>query len=306
MRNIVFGLLILFNSSLKIVAQNVGIGTNAPQQNLSVQNGLNIDQGNSNNSVLTLTNGLRFGGGASGEGISSTRDEQTLNLFTNGNNRLLITKNGLIGINNPDPFARIHMMHSGSYQNALWNNRNGLVIQSGKFGHYQLLTMGADSLNQVSYINADSNSYIAPRGSTLLLQSGVGRVCIGDIVSPTNKLEVNGSVRVVNHLIVKGDKGIIRNVDDKQIVKQLATATVTGDFTAYQTRTFNITWPEQFSFVPEAYVGNVAGGTGGWAELVMSIANISATGASLYVFNPRNIIYTPNFTVNILAFGRIE
>src|SRR5204863_3052000 len=49
----------------------VGIGTTNPQKNLSVQNGLNIDQAEAN--IGTVVNAITFGS-SSGEGIASKRN----------------------------------------------------------------------------------------------------------------------------------------------------------------------------------------------------------------------------------------
>ena len=78
---------------------NVGIGV-SPQQNLSVANGMNIDQNGAN--IGTITNGLTFGNG-SGEGIGSNRTSNGLNLlgldfYTNHAKRISISNGGNVGI----------------------------------------------------------------------------------------------------------------------------------------------------------------------------------------------------------------
>src|SRR5436190_3061502 len=79
---------------------NIGIGTTTPQQMLSVQNGMNIDQAEANTG--TLMNGLYFGS-TSTEGIASKRtagiNQRGLDFYTNDQKRITITHTGLIGIN---------------------------------------------------------------------------------------------------------------------------------------------------------------------------------------------------------------
>lgn len=84
---------------------NVGIGTNAPQQKLSVNGGLNIDQAEQN--IATLANGLSFGSN-SGEGIASNRtvgygNTDGLDFYTNHAIRLSITNAGRVGIGVVEP-----------------------------------------------------------------------------------------------------------------------------------------------------------------------------------------------------------
>jgi hypothetical protein len=96
---------------------NIGIGTNDPQQNLSVFAGLNIDQGDQNTGVLNSPDigsaggeGLSFGND-SGEGIASQRTSSTtgnqydLLFFTDFTPRMCILNNGAVGIGTTAPDA---------------------------------------------------------------------------------------------------------------------------------------------------------------------------------------------------------
>jgi hypothetical protein len=90
------------------VKQNgkVGIGTTIPQQRLSVDSGMNIDQANVNNGAIN--SGLTFGSN-SGEGIASKRttggNQFGLDFYTSFSKRMSITQAGNVGIgtgnNNP-------------------------------------------------------------------------------------------------------------------------------------------------------------------------------------------------------------
>jgi hypothetical protein len=88
------------------VGGNVGIGTPLPQQNLSVNAGLNIDQAGVNGGAINP--GLTFGSG-SGEGIASSRISLLnlwgLDFYTSSKPRLSITNGGNVGIGTQAPAA---------------------------------------------------------------------------------------------------------------------------------------------------------------------------------------------------------
>src|SRR2546421_7962941 len=78
-------------------AGKVGIGTTTPQQMLSVQGGMNIDQANLN-AGFSPTPGLTFGSG-SNEGITSQRSGggpgmNGLDFYTSGTKRMSISSTG--------------------------------------------------------------------------------------------------------------------------------------------------------------------------------------------------------------------
>lgn len=96
------------NQFLIRASGGVGIGTDSPQQALSVVGGLNLDQGNQNNG--SLANGLRFGS-TSGEGIASRRTDGAnkygLDFYTSSQPRMSVTQNGDVGIGTRNPEARL-------------------------------------------------------------------------------------------------------------------------------------------------------------------------------------------------------
>jgi hypothetical protein len=99
----------------------VGIGTQDPQQQLSVMNGMNIDQENFNDG--TITNSLRFGYD-SNEGIASKRtaggNQNGLDFYTNNSNRFSITNAGNVGIGSSTPTkAKLEIL--GNVNNAIGN-----------------------------------------------------------------------------------------------------------------------------------------------------------------------------------------
>jgi hypothetical protein len=93
-----------------ITDTNVGIGTTAPEQRLSVSGAMNIDQGNQNNGTTGFS--LSFGH-ASGEAIGSKRtatgNQFGLDFYTKFANRMSITQNGDVGIGTTNPSARLHV-----------------------------------------------------------------------------------------------------------------------------------------------------------------------------------------------------
>ncbi|MBC8096260.1 MAG: hypothetical protein H7Y43_10635 [Akkermansiaceae bacterium] len=105
---------VFVNSNL-FVNTSVGIGTNAPQQQLSVAGGVNIDQAGANNG--SIAGGLRFGS-FSGEGIGSKRttggNQYGLDFYTAGFNRMTILNNGNVGINTNSPQATLDV--NGSFR----------------------------------------------------------------------------------------------------------------------------------------------------------------------------------------------
>src|SRR5579859_1310050 len=85
---------------------SIGIGTSSPSQNLSVNSGLNIDQGKQNTGT-TLGPGLSFGTNAT-EGIASNQsgagtNAGGLDLYTAGKARLSISSSGNVGIGTQNP-----------------------------------------------------------------------------------------------------------------------------------------------------------------------------------------------------------
>lgn len=323
-------LLLLTNICLiQIVkAQNVGIGLDNPQKNLSIYGGLNIDQANINEDSLG-TNSLTFGSNSK-EGIASNRGiyaplnlpVNDISIFTSNKERFRINRDGRIGINwpynadIPSLFLEqlVNINHAGNYKSYSYSrDKHAFMIadltdipNEAYDGGY--LFMGVNRLNNLSYIQAERNGFGINVGNTLLLQYR-GNLTVGEVLNPTAKLEVKGDVKLNSDgtskkgdLTVRDDQGIIRNTSNVQLLKQSQAVTVSGSFTGGETKTYDFTWPTAFTAIPEAYIGSVVSGSGGWAEVVMSIAVVTTTGGRLYVYNPSGT-RSPNFTVNIMALG---
>lgn len=207
---------------------------------------------------------------------------------------------------------RIFQIGNGTADNARGNALT--VLQNGNIGLGVLLPetrlhiRGQDGNNQVILEHTVTGSQIR-----LSNDGGASGPYIGTVSNHSFSLVSNNAVRavitsagqlnVMSSITVQNGKGLIRGIDGVQKKQLTTTVTINTSFTAGQTQTFPIIWPEGFSLAPDAFVGNIVSGAGGWAEVVMSIGNTSTTGATLYVYNPRSVSVSPNFTVKVIAIG---
>lgn len=169
------------------LAGNVGIGVTVPENNLSVKNGMNIDQGNANNGTLD-NNILRFGGGGSGEAISSGRtngsnNQYGLDFYTSNLKRMVISNTGNVGIGLTSPTFildvsnRMRIRSGGDITNTagLWLN-----------------TM--DNLNLQAFIGAENDNYVGFYGA-----QGAGFKFVMN--TQTGALKINGSEGVSGQVL---------------------------------------------------------------------------------------------------------
>jgi hypothetical protein len=211
-----------------------------------------------------------------------------------------------------NPLNRIFEIGNGTANNARSNAMT--VLQNGKVGigltsPVTLLDVNGDaSFNDKTILlrnGADLNHGLkydaGVNGPYLFGYDGGALGAVGFSNSLTwNK---NGNVSVLNNFTVQNGKGIIRSTDGTQ-KKQLSTnVLVNTSLAAGASTSINFTFSESFSSAPDAYVGNVVSGGGGWAEVIMTIGNVSTTGGTLYVHNSTNGIWNPNFTVKVIAIG---
>lgn len=244
-------------------------------------------------------------------GYDSTNHYFFIDEYGNGK-KLFIKDGGNVGIGIPAPAQKLEVsgnikstadiyannnmqvdmgnINAGSLENAL---RFGPLVSGEGIGSRR--TGNGNGYGIDFYTNNQNRMTITNNGN-------VG-INLAD-QSITEKLQVSGNAKVSGNVIVQSNKGIIRSNDATQQKKLVATYYINSySFLAGETRTFTITWPENFGAAPDAFVGNIVSGTGGWAEVVMSLTNVTTTGATLYVYNPKNTPVTPNFTVKIIAIG---
>lgn len=183
----------------------------------------------------------------------------------------------------------------GAYANAIGNYLTANAYASTVVGYYNEPVVNPETtINLTSPVFLVGNGYFEPSNAmTVLLNGNTG---IGND-APTQRLVVNGNI------LVQNNKGIIRTTDGTQKKELTTTATVNAVLAADATTTVNFTFPESFSSTPDVYVGNVISGTGGWAEVIMTISNVSTTGGTLYIHNARLVSWSPNFVVKIIAIG---
>jgi hypothetical protein len=184
----------------------VGIGTSSPQQNLSVQGGLNIDQADANNG--TLPNGtpgpeLTFGEG-SGEGIGSQRtadanasvNQYGLDFYTDFVQRMSITQQGRVGIGTSGPQQNLSVQGGLNIDQA--NANNGTLPTNTPcpeltFGESSGEGIGSQrTANASPSVNRYGLDFYTDFAQRMSITQG-GNVGIGTS-APGYLLDVNGSI----------------------------------------------------------------------------------------------------------------
>ena len=118
---------------------------------------------------------------------------------------------------------------------------------------------------------------------------------------PQNALTIlkNGNTTINGDLRVQGN--IIGNISGQKLEQQVGVV-VNTTLNAGATTNISFTFPKAFGAVPMAYVGNITSG-GGFAEVIMTLANVTTTGGKLFIYNPKSSSQSPNYTVKIIALG---
>jgi hypothetical protein len=346
--------------------QKVGIGTNIPQQRLSIDSTLNIDQGNYNNGTLPS---LRLGSNSL-EGLGSRRNPGTnqfgLDFYTAGFARLRIFNDGkvAIGTNTAQQMLSVHMnMNIDQLDNNTGNapalsfgsnsgegigskrteggNRFGLDFYTASQVRMAISQGGNLSLGNAGFnerLNVDGNiksnvvygtDFVVDRnaqntgnflgsdpslmfGSLLSGEGIASKRTAGDrqygmdfYTGTTRRMSIlpSGNVEVLNNLTVNGGKGILRSADGVQQKKLTTNVLVNMGLAAYETKTIPVNFSESFSGLPDVMVSSVISGTGGWAEVVMTVINTNNNGCTLFVYNPSPSGRSVNFTVKLVAIG---
>lgn len=183
----------------------------------------------------------------------------------------------------------------GAFANAIGTFLTANAYASTVVGYYNKPVVSPETtISLTSPVFLVGNGFNEPSNAmTILLNGNTG---IGND-APSQRLVVNGNI------LVQNNKGIIRTTDGTQKKQLTTTATVNVTLAADGTTAVNFVFPESFSSVPDVYVGNVISGAGGWAEVVMTISNVTTTGGALYIHNTRTVSWSPNFVVKIIAIG---
>ncbi|HUD49015.1 MAG TPA: hypothetical protein VMR33_19445 [Candidatus Baltobacteraceae bacterium] len=205
-----FGLDFYTNYAARMsITQNglVGIGTTTPQQNLSVNGGLNIDQKDANNGSLQYNQQgpwLSFGS-TSGEGIASKRtaggNQHGLDFYTGSTNQMSITSNGLVGIGTSGPDAQLQISGGqwdltgteGDFKigNDTYRMKFGVALGGAGAGDGRIRAAGGTNRLMIGSGTDD----------TLTISNGMVGI---ENTSPQSTLDVNGSINAGGTVTVGG------------------------------------------------------------------------------------------------------
>ncbi len=183
---------------------NVGVGTPVPQQNLSVNGSLNIDQADLNGGQLNPGPALTFGSN-SGEGIASRRsggaNQYGLDFWTRFAIRMSITQSGLVGIGTNLPDAQLHIT-GGQWDLAATSGdfKIGNAGMALKFG----IALGGAGAGDARIRAQGGTSRLMLGGSTndtlTITANSVGI----NTITPSASLHVSGNAQVTGNLLVQG------------------------------------------------------------------------------------------------------
>lgn len=215
-------------------------------------------------------------------------------------NAMTILQNGNIGLGSLQPDKNLVVAKSirlddnednnGTLSdNALYfgNSSTGEAIASRR-------TPGGNQWGLDFYTNGLSRMNIANNG---LVTISDGLNIFGNAIFQNN-------ANVQSNLTVQNGKGIVRGINSTQQKIQTIVLPVSLTLGANSTTTLPYNWTEAFLNVPVAFIGNIANGSsGGWAEVVMSLATPSINGGVLYIFNPRSTSTTISFNLVIIGIG---
>lgn len=268
---------------------------------LLLKGDLVIDANGTNNA--TFSPGIRFGTATSGEAIASRRtpggNQNGLDFYTNGINRMSINNNGLVNFAGTVTTGQIGV-NTNSPVSMLEVRNGGLGISS------------PTKLWELNYDNTNGYFYIDEFGTArrLTIKNG-GNVGI-NTASPSEKLEVVGNGKFSGDLTVQSGKGMVRNYSSTQLKTETFTYTFPGLVTlgAGNTTNLAVTFPEAYAAAPMVYVAGLlpSAGSGGYVECVYNVTGISTTGFTLNIYNPRGTgaVFnngSPNFMLNVVAVG---
>ncbi|MEO8147548.1 MAG: tail fiber domain-containing protein [Bacteroidia bacterium] len=142
----------------------IGIGCATPWQMLTVNNGICVDNNNSNTG--SPANALLFGGAGTGTAIGSNRvgvvNAYGLDFYTNSLNRMCINNGGVVGIGTVTPAAtRLHVYDPsvGTVRVAVFQNNNamGTEVQVGSIEYLHDYSSTTDFNNGANSLGLSIN-----------------------------------------------------------------------------------------------------------------------------------------------------
>jgi hypothetical protein len=210
---------------------NVGVGTPAPQQNLSVNGGLNIDQANLNGGVINP--GLTFGS-TSGEGIASRRsgggNQFGLDFYTEFAVRMSITQAGRVGLGVTLPDSQLQLSGGvwdltnaeGDFKigNPAMRLKIGVALGGAGAGDARIRAQGGTSRLM---LGSDANDTVTIQGTNVGINT----------ITPTAALDVVGATHFAGPLTVSGAVNVVSAVNITGPVKISGPLTVTGAKSGY-------------------------------------------------------------------------
>jgi hypothetical protein len=111
----------------------------------------------------------------------------------------------------------------------------------------------------------------------------------------------NGQVVVEKSIKIDNNRAVLCSYDNVTRKVETLTVNVNTTLAGNATTSISFTFPETFNSIPSVWIGESTGS--GFAEIMCSIANVTSTGAKLFIFNPRGVSQSPNFQIKIIAMG---
>lgn len=302
----------------------LGIGRRNPTQALVVRGNIMMDVDTGCFIGCISSASLLFGNGSGAayiisNPVNSFGAARQLEFYTGGNFTAIMLENGNMGIGNNNPAEKLDITGNTKVSGNGTFGGN-LVVPAGKIGvglssptsklEIRDGALGLSSSTktwELSYDNTNGNFYIDELGVArrFYIKNG-GNVGIANN-NPSERLDVTGNAKFSGTVSVQNGNGIVRNTGSTQLKTSIFNVPINGPLAAGATTVLGITFPEGFSANPAVYVAglNASGGSGGHAECVYNISNISTSGCSLYIYNPRGstATFASGFTITINATG---
>ncbi len=192
---------------------NVGVGTATPATKLHVAGGIYssqvIESANTNGFRLVVTGPgdsratWSYDGGATTTRLTSVANVRT-SFGSNGiADRLFIDLSGNLGFNTTAPGSKLHVVGAMQAPAASGTGTNGMFRLGATPTTNLVLDMGVDAASNVyTWLQSRNQTSYATNYSLALNPNG-GNVGIG-LVAPTEKLDVNGNVKVSGNITASG------------------------------------------------------------------------------------------------------